>query len=165
MKMRNPVSLLWELCCAHVVGTLAGDTYHTGILSLPPGRYLIRFLVDGEYRVDDNQEVVCSLGNEYNSLVVQDPKEVTDDEDDEDWDKFDQSDGSDSESQRRALFGDLGTPGFGAKFGSSLLAQLDTSKGPVTITPEMASAAIQQEQRTTFCPHVCQWTDTIASQT
>lgn len=56
--------------------SVAGDTYHTGVLSLPPGRYFLRFLVDDEYRVDDNQEVVRILGNLYNTLLVQDSEQV-----------------------------------------------------------------------------------------
>lgn len=49
-----------------------------GTLKLPVGMHLIRFQVDGEWQCDNNIEIVCSRGFEYNSLEVR-----GEDEDDE----------------------------------------------------------------------------------
>jgi kinesin family member C2/C3 len=100
---------------------------HVGVLKLPPGRYLIRFYVDEDWQVDGTQEVVCSLGNEYNSLVVDDPNAL--DAEDEDDDKDDDEDEfADLDDQLPESF-ISGTSGL---FNSSV----DASTGMVTITPE-----------------------------
>jgi len=69
----------------------SGEEFHTGVLQVPPGRYLVRYKVDGEWLIDDNQEVVYSLGNEYNALTVRDPEAGEDEfaESDDDWDDID----------------------------------------------------------------------------
>eukprot|EP00271_Cylindrocystis_brebissonii_P004788 TRINITY_DN1666_c0_g2_i1.p1 TRINITY_DN1666_c0_g2~~TRINITY_DN1666_c0_g2_i1.p1 ORF type:complete len:629 (-),score=125.57 TRINITY_DN1666_c0_g2_i1:411-2081(-) len=39
-------------------------------LQLPPGRYLVKFVVDGQWRVDPNRQVVYTDGNENNVLTI-----------------------------------------------------------------------------------------------
>lgn len=130
---------------------IIGEVFFTTTISVPPGRYLIRYLVDGDWAIDTDKEVVRSLGNEYNNLIVEDP-DASDSgaSDSDDWDRFD-----DEDVAQPAEISMTGA------FGSSILATaLDTSKGKVTITPEMFAAA-QQEEKSRCCGSVDQMTNIL----
>jgi len=52
------------------------------ILNFPAGRYLYRFLVDGEWRCDEDKEIVTVQGNSYNEIDVEEEGDNKDGEKD-----------------------------------------------------------------------------------
>jgi len=103
-------SVIENVVFGSLLPSALGETVHAALFKMPPGRYLIRYKVDGDWLIDDNQEVrifsavicardipvrahgfaygqilqvVFSLGNEYNSLVVKDPNAPEEEESDD----------------------------------------------------------------------------------
>lgn len=124
------------LCCA-------GEAVHTAALTLNPGRYLIRFLCDGEWKIDENREVIVSLGEEYNTLYVDDPEDSDSENGDyeggrNDEDALDELDeGLSGLDDVRARGSAVGVESIiGQASGGGLTLTTTGTKGMITITPK-----------------------------
>jgi len=85
-----------------IVKTKKGRTKQVfrGTLSLPPGKWLIRYKVDGEQHCDEGQEVIHQHGEDYNPIIVTKDEGSEDDEEKKDSETASETDRSGDESNK-----------------------------------------------------------------